>query len=290
MSTSPTATASAAPQQLRRTLTLWHLIVYGIIVVQPVAPMPSFASSPRRRAACRHLHSDRDGGQLLTAFSYGRMARAYPSAGSAYTYVGRELHPALWIRLTGWSMTMDYILESIDLHHLVQQSRGKHPARGSLRRLGRPVRCAVHRNEPARREDERSHQRRPCRRNGCSDRYLLVAAIQVYFASTDHSLAYFTRPFYDPKTFSAPAVFTGTSIAVLTYIGFDGISTLSEEAEDPKKNISTPTVLVCLITGVLASVEVYAAQLVWPSSQFRTSTPLTFTSPDGSAVCFSFTW
>jgi amino acid transporter len=53
----------------------------------------------------------------------------------------------------------------------------------------------------------------------------------------------------------------------LTYIGFDGISTLSEEAENPKRNILLATVLVCLITGALASVEVYAAQLVWPGAQ-----------------------
>jgi len=62
-------------------------------------------------------------------------------------------------------------------------------------------------------------------------------------------------------------VLGGTSLAVLTYIGFDGISTLSEEAENPKRNILLATVLVCLITGVLASIEVYTAQLVWPSSQ-----------------------
>ncbi len=97
---------------------------------------------------------------------------------------------------------------------------------------------------------------------------VLIAAFKYILHSTDHSISYFTRPFYDPKTFSPPAVFTGTSIAVLTYIGFDGISTLSEEAENPKKNILYATVLVCLITGVLASIEVYAAQLVWPSTQF----------------------
>ena len=39
---------------------------------------------------------------LLTAISYGRMARAYPAAGSAFTYVGRELNPALGY-VTGWS-------------------------------------------------------------------------------------------------------------------------------------------------------------------------------------------
>jgi amino acid transporter len=97
---------------------------------------------------------------------------------------------------------------------------------------------------------------------------IFLAAALRYVLKTPHDgLAFFTRPFYDPQTFSVRAVLGGTSLAVLTYIGFDGISTLSEEAENPKRNILLATVLVCLITGVLASVEVYAAQLVWPTSQ-----------------------
>jgi amino acid transporter len=57
-------------------------------------------------------------------------------------------------------------------------------------------------------------------------------------------------------------------VAVLTYIGFDAISTFSEEVENPRRNIMLATVLVCLITGVLASLEVYAAQLVWRDQPF----------------------
>ena len=53
---------------------------------------------------------------------------------------------------------------------------------------------------------------------------------------------------------------------MLTYIGFDGISTLSEEVHNPRRNILLATVLVCLLTGVLASIQVYAAQLVWPET------------------------
>jgi amino acid transporter len=78
---------------------------------------------------------------------------------------------------------------------------------------------------------------------------------------------FFTRPFYDPVTFSSGAVLGGTSIAVLTYIGFDGISTLSEEAENPRRNILLATVLTCVVIGLLSAAEVYAAQLVWPASQ-----------------------
>jgi putrescine importer len=84
----------------------------------------------------------------------------------------------------------------------------------------------------------------------------------------EHGAAFFTQPFYDPRTFSFHGVFRGTSIAVLTYIGFDAISTLSEEAENPRRNILLATVLVCVITGVLSSLEVYAAQLVWGGKPF----------------------
>ena len=79
---------------------------------------------------------------------------------------------------------------------------------------------------------------------------------------------FFTQPFYNPATFNFSDIFQGTSIAVLTYIGFDAISTFSEEVENPRRNIILATVLVCVITGVLSGLEVYAAQLVWGSKPF----------------------
>jgi amino acid transporter len=96
----------------------------------------------------------------------------------------------------------------------------------------------------------------------------LGAAARYLFIHPPVGIADWTRPFYDPKTFSFSAVSAGASLAVLTYIGFDGISTLSEEVHNPRRNILLATVLVCLITGVLASVQVYAAQLVWPGTSF----------------------
>jgi amino acid transporter len=268
MSTSPTATASPNAPQLRRTLTLWHLIIYGIIVVQPVAPMPSFGvitQEARGHAVTCILIAMV--AMLLTAFSYGRMARAYPSAGSAYTYVGRELHPALGY-VTGWSMTMDYILNPLICTIWCSKAAGNilHEVPYSawvvlfaalftgMNLLGVKTNARVNAGLAA--------------GMGVVIIIVLAAAFRYILHSTDHTFSAFTRPFYDPATFSPPAVLHGTSIAVLTYIGFDGISTLSEEAENPRKNILYATVLVCLITGVLASIEVYAAQLVWPSTQF----------------------
>lgn len=94
-----------------------------------------------------------------------------------------------------------------------------------------------------------------------------VAAARYIFGNPHDGTAFFTRPFYDPQSWNTRAVLGGTSIAVLTYIGFDGISTLSEEAENPRRNILLATVLVCLVIGILSAFEVYAAQLVWPASE-----------------------
>src|ERR1700678_4094080 len=104
-----TSAASSAPR-LRRTLTLWDLILYGIIVIQPVAPMCVFGVLRDRG----HGHVVTTiliamVGMLFTSISYGRMARAYPSAGSAFTYVAREIHPSLGY-IIGWAMLMDYIV------------------------------------------------------------------------------------------------------------------------------------------------------------------------------------
>jgi amino acid transporter len=86
--------------------------------------------------------------------------------------------------------------------------------------------------------------------------------IRYIFHLPQYPEALFLRPFYNPETFTINRVFHGTSVAVLTYIGFDGISTLSEEVENPKRNIFLATVLVCVVTGFLAAAEVYGAQLL----------------------------
>ncbi len=107
------ATSNSAPVQLKRALKLWDLIIIGIVIIQPIAPMGIYG-----------VINNNAGGHvvttiliamvamLFTAISYGKMARAYPSAGSAYTYVGEEIHPALGY-ITGWAMVMDYILNPL---------------------------------------------------------------------------------------------------------------------------------------------------------------------------------
>src|SRR6058998_2832303 len=107
-----TATVTSA-HRLKRVLTLWDLIFYGIVLIQPIAPVPLYGVAQKLS----------DGhflatiliallAMLITAVSYGRMAALYPTAGSAYTYVGRGINPHAGF-LAGWAMFLDYLLQPL---------------------------------------------------------------------------------------------------------------------------------------------------------------------------------
>ena len=266
MSSEAAVMTDAAPR-LRRTLTLWDLILYGVIVIQPVAPMSVFGVlSERGRGHVVTAILIAMVAMLFTGISYGRMARAYPSAGSAFTYVAQEIHPSIGY-VTGWSMVMDYMLNPlICTIWCAQQAHDFAPhvpvwgwkiffaAAFTLLNI-RGVKSSARINTGM------------AIGMGAVIAIIFVAAARYILGHPHDDAGFFTRPFYDPQTFSYKALFGCTSIAVLTYIGFDGISTLSEEAENPRRNILVATVLTCVVIGVLSAVEVYVAQLIWPASQ-----------------------
>ncbi len=277
--TSPENPAADAPT-LRRSLTLWDLILYGIIVIQPVAPMSVFGVlSDRGRGHVVTTILIAMVAMLFTAISYGRMARAYPSAGSAFTYVGQEINPALGY-VTGWSMVMDYMLNPIIC--TIWCSQQAHVFAPGIPYWMWAVFFALvftGLNIQGVKTSARVNSALAAGMGVVIAIFFVVAARYIFGHPHDEA-GFFTRPFYDPALWNTKAVLGGTSIAVLTYIGFDGISTLSEEAENPRRNILFATVLTCLVIGILSAVEVYAAQLIWPArSPFPTLTPPSFMSP-----------
>ncbi len=260
------STITTPGPRLRRSLTLSDLILYGIIVIQPVAPMSVFG-----------VLSDRGRGHVVTALliamvamlftgiSYGRMARAYPSAGSAFTYVAQEVNPAVGY-VTGWSMVMDYMLNPL-ICTVWCAGQASQFAPGVAPWIWKIFFVIVFTllNIRGIKTSARINTGMAILM-GMVVVAIFVAAARYIFGAP-HDAAYYTRPFYDPKTFTMAGLFGCTSIAVLTYIGFDGISTLSEEAENPRRNILLATVLTCVVIGVLSAIEVYVAQLIWPASE-----------------------
>jgi amino acid transporter len=253
--------------RLHRTLGLWNLIIIGMVIIQPTAPMGIYGVISNK--AHGHVVTTillAMVAMLFTAISYGRMARVYPSAGSAYTYVGQEMHPAAGY-IVGWGMVMDYLLNPLICTAFCAKA-----AMNILPGLSyyawivifaafftwmnlRGVKTSARFDEVL-----------------CIGMTFVVLLFLASVARTvwlvHHDPGFFTYPFYEPGQFHPKAIFAGTSVAVLSYIGFDAVSTFSEEVENPRRNIMLATVLLCLIAGVLSGLEVYAAQLIWGSKPF----------------------
>ena len=259
-----TAAPSAVPR-LRRTLTLWDLIFYGIVLIQPIAPVPLYGVAQKLS----------DGhfvtiilivlfGMLITAVSYGRMGALYPTAGSAYTYVGKGLNPHLGF-LAGWAMILDYLLQP--LINTVWISTALH---------------------------ERYVQQVPflvwalliagimtvlnligVKASTSANKVLLgimsvvvvafiVLALKYLYGGQGWAGLFSLQPIYDPNTFDAHKILKASSFAALTYIGFDGVTTLAEDVENPKRNVLLAVVLTCIFAGVCSGIEAYLGARVWP--------------------------
>src|SRR6202049_4613378 len=277
------ASVVASGPRLRRTLTLWDLILYGAIVIQPVAPMSVFGVlSNRGRGHVVTTILIAMVAMLFTAISYGRMARAYPRAGSAFTYGGQEINPPL-VYVTGWSMVMDYMLNPmICIIWISKQANVFAPAIPYWAWAIFVALVFTGLNIQGVKTNARMNAALAAGM-GVVIVMFFAAAVRYVMGIPHDSADFFTRPFYDPKMFNLTAVLGGTSIAVLTYIGFDGISTLSEECKNPRRNILLATVFTCLVIGVLSAIEVYAAQLIWPASQPFPNVDTAFTYAAGRA-------
>jgi putrescine importer len=261
----PEAVQPGPDSRQRRALTLWDLIIYGIVLIQPVAPIPLFGVA--QKLSDGHTVTTilvAMFAMVITAVSYGRMAAVYPSAGSAYTYVGKTINANLGF-LIGWAMLLDYILQP--LLNVIWIS----VALGSRYLTGVPffvialvVVCFI-----------TALNLIGIRSSAGANKLLLYAmcvviaaffllAVRYLFHLDRWAGLFSTTPFYNPATFNAHRIWAATSYAALTYIGFDGITTLSEDVENPRRNVLLATVLVCILTGVMSGVEVYLGQRIWP--------------------------
>jgi len=250
--------------KLRRVLSLGDLIIYGIILIQPVAALPLFGHAndiSKGHAVTAILIAM--AAMIFTAIGYGRLASRYPAAGSAYTYVGKGLNPHLGF-VAGWSMFMDYmfipilcvIFTSITANHLLPvipyhvwifffvavftliNLRGIKLASKTNWVLMIVMSVVVF--------------------------YFMAAAIRYIFLKEGLGGLFTTRPFYNPESFSLGSIGSATALAALTYIGFDGLTTLSEEVKNPRRNVLIAAVLTCVITGVWSGAQIYLAQVAWP--------------------------
>jgi len=258
-----TATNSTVPH-LKRVLSAWDLVIYGVVAVTPSAPATVFGLAEWKS----HGHAVVTilagmVAMVLTAISYGRMAAVYPSAGSVYTYVGRGLHPYLGF-VSGWAMLLEYVASP-----LFCVMYGTLAITRAVPSLPFPVSAAVlaggitYLNLRGVRSTARTNEVLTFFMFLVLLTYVTLA-IRYVFVHLGFVHLFSIKPFYSPGTFNVRAIAGGTSFAALTFLGFDAVTTLAEDVKNPRRNVMLAAVLVCVFTGLFGGLLVYLAQLVWP--------------------------
>lgn len=254
---------------LKQSLSLWQVVVMGLAYLTPMAVFDTFgivSEITSGHVATSYLLAL--AGILFTAFSYGHLVRKYPYAGSAYTYTQKTFSPNVGF-MVGWSSLLDYmfmpminmLLAKIYLTAMFPNVEpwififGLVAVMTLLNLRGIDLVANF---------------------NGVIV-FAQIAIILVFIGLMAHSLSLgegegviaSVRPFYSEEISLAP-LFTGATILCFSFLGFDGLSSLSEETKDAKRVIPRAIVLTALIGGVIFVSVSYFLQLFFPDiSRFQ---------------------
>jgi len=256
--------ASSPAGSLKRILSRSDLILYGLVILTPTAPYPVYGivqQTSHGHAVISYLVAVI--AMLFTAASYGKMAGAYPAAGSTYTYAQRALNPHIGF-LAGWAMMLDYFL--IPLLSIIYAALTAARLLPQIPYMAWAVLFTVSLtlvNIPGIKVTTRASSVMMAIMTACAIVFVALAARYVAAAHGFTGL-FDLRGVWRPESFAMRPMMLGASIAALSYIGFDAISTLAEDTVNPERDVAFSTVFVCILQAGFCVVTVYMAALVWP--------------------------
>ncbi|HET9179834.1 MAG TPA: APC family permease [Terriglobia bacterium] len=251
--------------QFRRVLKLRDLVIYGLVILTPTAPYPVYGiiqDVSLGHAALAYLVAMV--AMLFTAASYGKMSGAYPVAGSTYTYAQRALNEHIGF-LAGWSMMLDYFL--IPLLSVIYSALIAARYVPQVPYLAWALFFTVAITLINIRGISMTARASKVMMVILSFSAILFVVLAVHVVVGAHGWSGLVVPhaIYNPATFELRPMMLGAGIATLSYIGFDAVSTLAEDVENPEKNVAIATVSVCIIQALFCVVQVYLAEIVWPN-------------------------
>ena len=250
-------------QELKRTLTFWDLMIYGLVFMVPIAPFGIYgvvAQGSNGMVALAYLIGMV--AMIFTALSYATMSEAFPFAGSVYSYAQRGINDSAGF-IAGWLILLDYIfvpallylVSAAALHDIV-------PEVPLLVWLVLFISINTVINVIGIEFTAKANKI-------IIVLELIVLAIFVtvgIFAVVQgvNGAEFTFKPLYDADQFSMSMVMGAVSIAVLSFLGFDAIATLAEESKGGKKAIGRAIIVSLLVVGVLFIIQTWVAALIWP--------------------------
>lgn len=263
-------------QQLARSLGFRDLVVYGLVFMVPIAPFGIFGGVFQGSGGMVALaYAIGMLAMMFTAHSYAQMSRAFPMAGSVYSYAGRGIGRPFGF-LSGWMILLDYILVPALLYLIAAVAMNSQVEsvpvwiwligfvvlNTVVNWLGIEMTARI-------------------------NKIMLVAelvVLAIFLAFGTAALAqgkgsFSLHAFYDSGTFSWSLIFGAVSIAVLSFLGFDGISTLAEENRESARAIGRAMMAALLLAGALFIVQTWIAAMLVPEAP----TLIKEGDPDGTA-------
>jgi amino acid transporter len=257
-------------EQLHRALTTGDLIVYGMIFMVPIAPFSVFGfvwHDARGMVPLAYLLGLV--GMLFTALSYAAMSRAFPLAGSVYTYAQRGLHEVAGF-FSGWLILLDYVLVPSLLYLFRAVALGPIlPQVPTWTWLVIFISFNAAANLLGIQFTARLYHYLLWLELATLLLFVVLGMIALYGGAGAGKLT--LTPIYDPRVFSLATVAGATSIAVLSFLGFDGISTLAEESRGNRQAIGRATLASLLIVGVLFMLQTWIATDLARGSRFSSA-------------------
>jgi amino acid transporter len=245
-------------QQLNRALTTRDLVIYGMIFMLPIAPFAVFGfvwEASKGMVPLAYLVGLV--GMFFTAQSYAAMSRAFPLAGSVYTYAQRGLHEVAGF-LSGWLILLDYILVPSLLYLFSAVAlRPIFPAVPAWMWLAAFISFNAIVNLLGIEFTARVNRYMLAMELATLGVFVVMGLVALHAGAGAGGLT--LEPIYDPKSFSWSTVAGATSIAVLSFLGFDGISTLAEENRGNENAVGRATVLALVFVGALFMLQTWVA-------------------------------
>ncbi len=244
--------------ELRRSLSTRDLIVYGMVFMVPIAPWGVFGfvwHDSKGMVSLAYLIGLF--GMFFTALSYATMSRAFPVAGSVYAYARFGIHEVAGF-FAGWLILLDYILIPALIYLFAAV-----PLEPIFPHVPEDVWIAVFVafnaavNLVGIKLTARVNLALLVVELLALALFLVVGLVALYSGVGAGRLTW--QPIYDPRVFSLSTVAGATSIAVLSFLGFDGISTLAEESRGGPKSVGRATLAALLLVGALFMIQSWIA-------------------------------
>lgn len=260
---------------LKRSLTLWQLVLFGLAFMMLTTVFTTYGlASQMTKGMVTGAYIVAMCIMLFTAYSYGQMAKEYPIAGSAYSYAQRAIHPNVGF-MVGWAVLMDYIF--IPMVNYLVFGIFFHAAFPEVPEYVfilaiiivvtiinlRGITLAANANLII---------------IALSAVFLVIYSIFVIksiLGGTGTGTLFNLSSIYNPEN-SFSYMLAGASLLCFSFLGFDSISTFSEEAVNPKRNIPRAILIATLLGGVLFSFIAYLSHNLWPDYD-------SFSNPDAAS-------